>query len=265
MDELIIRWNIGESEAYKLNKAAFEMLYYSIGFSKLIFKSLNRPIEYYICYNNLRMKSELKLNKISKKYSIQSIDVSHLLPLRFKNSKLKNSWWKHSISRINRNSFEIIMDNDVILWVIPPTLKIALNQNALVALQDGVGKFYGDFLKSVEKVNSSLTLNAGLLGCPPGFEINLNEVPDQKYLDFFFSEQGYTALQYLNYKGTKLLIPSSEIQQLNANRIKADDLISNYYGGHFCGCSNGIETFWDDIYSKNVKKKYQEVLYEPYN
>ena len=236
------------------------MLEYSILFSKLIFSKFNNSLEYFVCYNNLGHQSRKKLLGIFDKHDINSIDVSDDLHPRLRNPKVKNSWWKYAIPRIDKTSYEILMDNDIILWSIPPTLKKAINSNSLVALEDGVGKFYGDFLESVNILDINLNLNAGLLGCPPGFEIKIIEIVDTLIRDFFFSEQGYTALQYAKYNGSKLLIPHSEIQQLNANRISALDLINCYNGGHFCGCSYDIETFWTKIYSTSVKEKYKEMI-----
>jgi len=260
MKTLILRWNIGESLSYKLSQMAFDMLYYSIAFAKLNFGFLTRTIKFFVCYNNLTSISNEKITEICNIFSVEPIDVSLKLPKRFKNQKIKNSWWKYAISRLDINSYEIVMDNDLIFWNFPPTLKKAIELNALTALQDGVGKFYGDFLKSVENIDSNLKLNAGLLGCPPGFEINLDEVPFKEYSDFFFSEQGYTALQYACFQGNKFLIPISEIQQLNANRIDVNDLINNSSGAHFCGCSYGIETYWDTIYSEAIKNKYEKLV-----
>jgi len=102
-----------------------------------------------------------------------------------------------------------------------------------------------------------------LLGYPPGFKIDLSEISKNPPKDFFFSEQGYTALNYARYNDEKYLIPITEIQQLNANRIGTLDLVMNYKGGHFCGCSYDIENFWDILYSNYIKRKYEDLIRDP--
>ena len=260
MVKLILRWTIGENNVFKLNSQAFEMLNYSIRFSKLIFNKFNNYTEYLVCYNNLDISSNSKVLKICNQNDVKSIDVTDKLPIQLRVNNVKNSWWKYAIPRFDIKSYEIIIDNDVIFWELPATLEQAIKNKSLVALQDGVGKFYGDFLGDVNSINYNLKLNAGLLGCPPGFEINFDYIDIDRIQDFFFSEQGFTALNFAKYNGSKLLIPLSEIQQLNANRICALDLLENYYGGHFCGCSYDIEQFWSRNYISFIEKKYRELV-----
>lgn len=258
MSKIILRWNIGENRAYRLRSQAFEMLDYSMKFSKVFMENLNKHVEYYLCINNLVDDSLKKVKKISKKNEIQIIDVSEDLPVNLRIENVKNSWWKYAIPRIDELAYEIIIDNDVILWTAPPTLQKAIKENILIALQDGVGKFYGDFLKEVCRLDDKLELNAGLFGCPPGFKIDLSTIAHLQFKDNFFSEQGYTAYNYANYNGKKELIPLYEVQQLNANRISALELSQDYCGGHFCGCSNDVENFWYKIYAVSIKNKYME-------
>ncbi len=211
MIKLILRWTIGENSAFKLGSQAFEMLDYSIRFAKLIFNKLPNYTEYFVCHNNLAITSQKKVLKISTRNGVELKDVTNELPAWLKATGVKNSWWKYAIPRFDVKSYEIIIDNDIIFWELPATLKQAIRNKSLVALQDGVGKFYGDFLEDVNAVDSNLKLNAGLLGCPPGFEININCIDKKNMKDFFFSEQGFTALQFAKYTGSKLIIPLSEI------------------------------------------------------
>lgn len=260
MKNLVIRWTIGESNSFRIGLQALEMLDYSIKFSKLIFNNHYNNANYYICYNNLNKKVKREVGNIAKKNNINAIDVSEMLPIELRNQNEKNSWWKFAPPRLDIKAYEIIMDNDVVIWALPDTLKNAIECKALVALEDGVGKFYSVFKDTIDNIDKNLKINAGLLGNPPGFEINLTEVTQNPPTDYFFSEQGYTALNFARYTGLKYLIPISEIQQLNANRIDPIDLISNYKGGHFCGCSYDIEIFWEKFYSSHIKKKYNEMI-----
>lgn len=260
MNKLVLRWTFGETKAYKLSSQAWDMLEYSIKFCILLFKAEFNHINFFICYNNLSRKAKKIVKDIALNNSIEAIDVSEMLPFELRNSNVKNSWWKYAPTRMDRQAYEIIIDNDVVMWEIPDTLRMALEKNAMVALEDGVGGYYGEFKKEVEDLHDKFALNAGLMGFPPGVEINLSAAIEKHLKDYFFSEQGYTALNYAKYNGLKLLIPLSEIQQLNINRIGPEQLISKHKGGHFCGCSFNIENNWRKIYSKHVKRKYQEMI-----
>ncbi len=64
MVKLILRLTIGENDAFKLSSQVFEMLDYSLRFSKHIFNKFNNNNEYLVCYNNLDISSNSKVLKI---------------------------------------------------------------------------------------------------------------------------------------------------------------------------------------------------------
>ena len=256
MKNLTIRWTFGESNARELSSQALDMLDMSIKFGKMIFNRFDKNISYNICYNNLSENIYSKLQKISYTNRVPIINVSNKLPENLINKQQKNSWWKYAPPRIDINSYEIIMDNDLILWNIPNTLKKAINNSALVVLTDGAGTYYGEYTDEVLRKDSNLKLNAGLLGLPPRYVIDPNEVNNRSHKDFFHSEQGFTALKFVSYKGEKYQIPLNEIQQINVNQIEPRKLIKNYDGAHFCGCSFGHYNFWNDCYSEFFNNHY---------
>ncbi len=259
MADLILRWTYGEiRNGYNIPQG-IELLKYSIKFAILIFSREFEQIEYYICNNNVRKSSLEELRNLSGDHKVKLIDVSEMLPLNLRIESKKNSWWKYAIPRLDIDKYELIIDNDVILWKIPNILRTAIIENALIALSDGAGKFYGDFLESVERIDRNLKLNAGLIGFPRGVMFDLTDIFNSPPKDLFFSEQGFTAYNFAQYNGSKYLVPISEIQQLNINRIGALKLLSNYKGGHFCGCNYGPESFWDKLYRKHIINLYKKL------
>lgn len=260
MKKLIIRWTLGETNARELSSQALDMLNLSIKFGCLRFKELFREVEFTICHNNLSESNLRNLKEITKRNQITLIDVSDELPERLRNKNVKNSWWKYAPPRLDKKAYEVIMDNDLILWNIPQTLSRAIRQGSLVALTDPAGKFYGDYRMEVENVDSELSLNAGLIGLPPEFVINPLEACKIPLKDFFHSEQGFTALKYAEYNGPKYLIGLDEVHQTNVNPINSQELLSKYDGGHFCGCSYGHFDYWDRLYSSDLKNYYKKCM-----
>lgn len=254
--DIVIRWTFGETLARKTSSQAFTMLDMSVRFAKLIFPYARHSI----CYNNLTADAKRTVRAIGEENDVELLDVSSLLPKWLASKNVKNSWWKYAPQRLDSAKYELVLDNDVILWGVPPTLHEAIRNDAMLALSDGAGQYYGDFLEAVIKNQPNLRLNAGLLGMPQGYHPDIDRLEELQLKDFFHSEQGFAALNFAEYSSLKFLIPLDEVQQLNINQIPPEDLVSEYYGGHFCGCSYGHFDFWEEKYAKVVEKEYREVL-----
>lgn len=134
MVDLILRWTFGEIKSGYNSPQGLELLKYSIKFAQVIFPRDKDNIEYYICYNSLRKSTLKAIERFSEKYNVHLIDVSDMLLSKLGNEATKNSWWKYALPRIDKARYEIIIDNDVILWEIPDILKRAITESALIAL-----------------------------------------------------------------------------------------------------------------------------------
>lgn len=259
MKKTVVRWTIGETEARSLSEQALDMLDLSIKFCQLKFDRIFERVKFFVCHNNLSKETLNRVKKITKNNEVNLMDVNDELPKRLKNNKVKNSWWKFAPPRVSPDSYEIIMDNDVLLWDVPDTLMEAHKEESILALTDGKGDYYGDYTRRVKSIDPDLKLNAGLLGLPPEFSFDLGSVDANSLNDFFHSEQGFTALQFLSYQGPKTLISLKEVPQLNVDKIKPTRLISEYKGGHFCGCSYDHFDYWEKLYHKPLTEHYNKI------
>ena len=248
---VLVRWTFGETKARETSPQAFDMLGCSMRFMRVVLPNADLAI----CHNNASREGLSRLSTMAEENGARLVDASDLLPSELRNVRVKNSWWKYAPARLAPSRYEIVMDNDVVLWSVPPTLRKAIGANQLVALTDGAGQFYGDFLGEVKGLQPDLRLNAGLLGMPPDFGIELKTLGSVRLSDFFHSEQGFAALSYIRYAGKKCLIPLMEVPQLNAVDVSAETLVASHHGGHFCGCSYGHFNFWERKYSREVKAK----------
>lgn len=249
--DLLVRWTFGETKARKISWQAWEMLECSVKFAKILFPKARLVI----CANNLSPSVQATLSGISTMNEVELLDTTDCLKENLQNDKVKNSWWKYAPPRLDSSKYEIILDNDVILWKMPPTLLSSIREGALVALSDAAGRYYGDFFNEVDAYDQGLCLNAGLIGMPPGFSMDFNALDNIQLTDFFHSEQGFTALNFARYKGGKNLISLKEVAQLNTMDIEPQLLLSEYSGGHFCGCSFAHYSFWEKKYRDPIKQK----------
>ena len=256
MTDLLIRWTFGETKARQTSPQAWDMLECSLKSAGLLFPKAERII----CYNNLTNDVKDIISRLARENSVNLLDASELLPSSLRNVGVKNSWWKYAPPRCAVEKYEIVMDNDLVLWKSPPTLLRGIKEQALVALTDAKGQYYGDFLEVIARSGSKLELNAGLVGMPPGFTVNLEGLKEMVHTDFFHSEQGFTAINFMNYPGKKYLIPLEEVTQLNVIVSKPEELVSRYCGGHFCGCSFGHHSFWEERYAASVKAKLSQMM-----
>jgi len=254
MTRALVRWTIGGTKARALSAQALDLLDVSIGFGKLVMERAFSSVDFLVCHNNLTLSILTDLKRIAKKHEVEFMDVSTQLPRNLINHDVKNSWWKYAPPRIDLDAFEMMMDNDVVLWRLPRTLRKAWENNAMVALTDAAGRYYGDYSALLDRIDPGLKLNAGLVGLPPGLEVDLSKMEAMPLTDFFHTEQGFTAMNFVQFNGPKLLIPLSEIQQLMVNRIAPDILMTDYAGGHFCGCSYGHFDYWERSYSEPLKR-----------
>ncbi len=245
-DNLIIRWTFGETLSRPTSLQAFDMLECSIAFANVIFPNSRKIIN----FNSLKSnESYSKLKNIAK----NKIELVESISLDFKTKQNgKNSFWKYYPIRIDTSKYEIILDNDVVLWSLPNTVADWLKSDGLLINSDWRGVYYGIFNNMIPE---HLQLNAGIIGYPPNFKFPL---PDYSNLpDLFHSEQGFIVKTFLDSQKQLFIISKNEIYQSNIdNDINASEIIKTFQGGHFCGCSYCHYFHWD--------KSFKDILWEKY-
>src|SRR5271170_466442 len=136
---VLIRWTFGETKARRTSPQAWGMLRCSLEFAKHLLPEAERVV----CYNNLSDATANIISKVARENGANLLDASELLPTNLRNTDTKNSWWKYAPRRLDLERYEIVMDNDVVLWRVPPTLRKGIRESALVALTDAAGQYYG--------------------------------------------------------------------------------------------------------------------------
>jgi len=241
---LVIRWTFGENKARPISLQSYDMLHCSVLFARRLFKNARLVL----CQNNLSRYSEKKIKSLLD-HEIEIIDCKN----EHFNSENKNSFWKYIPARIDNNSWELLLDSDIVLWKIPETILNWIGSDKLLLNSDWNGSNYGYY----ENANLPLGLNAGVIGFPPTYVVDLPNF--EGFKDLFHSEQGFIVKSFTDSEKEVLTIPRTDIFQSNAknyihNPIK--DLTDSFHGAHFCGCNYAHYQHWDKYYKDQVWDKY---------
>lgn len=258
-EPMLIRWTLGEPVDTPLHAQAFSLLRMSIKFAELLFPDAHKII----CHNTLSKSNWIRLNNLSEELDIALFDSTNFLCQHLQEGTVKNSWWKYAPPRLNSNGFELILDNDVILWQKPPTIDYWQISGGVLSLGDrqSIPKtklYYGAYSSELRVLDPYLDLNAGVLGWPPGFIPPLEQAKGLGHTnDFFNTEQGYSAFLFATYNGNAHLIPYNDVPLICRNLIEPNTLLVNACGAHFCECNFGELTAWETLYLQPLERYCQ--------
>ena len=147
----------------------FEILRYSV---KLLQREYNDEFDLFICINNF-YKEEINLvtnDSVFKncKFLIQGtgrrLDLRHLLSNKL-NMKISGPAWKLVPPRLNINTHEIVIDNDLVLFKRSKYIENFLNGDHIIFSKAAI-RSYGD----LDRYVGNFLINTGLLGFPPKFD-----------------------------------------------------------------------------------------------
>lgn len=206
----ILRWTIGD-----VTKAGLEVLNLSIVKTK---KSLHRfNFKFFVCSN---ANDDFEIKKICLKQNViffKSLWDTFPLPEDTLEDKIQNpkgrlgSFWKLCPPRLELNSYEIVLDNDVIIQKSPLEIEKFLNSDQVLIKEENVvnlGKYYNF---------SNIGYNSGLYGFPPNY--NFKEKIHEYWLEtgalkplFSKDEQGLIVMTLK--KQSHIIIPNSKILYL---------------------------------------------------
>lgn len=222
----IIRFTIG-----KTSKDGLQCLKLSI---KNILKLYKKEFEIYICYNNESIKNIKWLNDLPIKLLDQN-EYKNSLDLQ----PINHPCWKLYPPRLDINSYEIFIDNDLILYK-----KLNLDnfiKNNKFFVSEAIKKSYGSLQN---KINKQPYLNSGFFGIPAGFDFQkeINSTIKEfniRWENSHFEEQAVVAHILNKY--------NCEVIGLDKIYVCYQEMKKAEYGIHFVGLNNGsITKFWKE-------------------
>lgn len=245
--KLIIRWTLGRTKARPLSLQAWDMLECSIKFAQKLFPKA----EFMVFHNNLTIMDQSNLNRIEE-LGVFHEDMTNKAPL---GNLKKNSFWKYYPLRVDSNKYELLLDNDIVLWEVPNALQQWLDSsNGLLINTDWNGAFYGDYEHLSPQTHF---FNAGILGFPPEFTFSL---PDYSSLhDLFHTEQGFIVKTFLEAGQPLFILNKEEMYQSNnsdSEKYQKVNITELFSGGHFCGCTYAHYNHWDKYYKEEIWLRY---------
>lgn len=216
MNKPIIRWTIGD-----VHPLGFQILKHSINTMRKLYGD---SFQYFVCCNNVDVK---KLD-----FNAEIIDCSkdykNSLPLSPTDSK-----WKLYPPRLDISTHEIVMDNDVVLHKKFPKFDEFLKDNNKILLCQGHGRQFGPFFDP--KVIKGVSLNSGIYGMPPNFDLRQKIIDETKEINkwqSWWDDQGVLAAIFFKEEYIKISLTDVSICHTDYSVGK--------YGVHFCAANKGM-------------------------
>lgn len=234
----IVRWTIGPTV-----NAGLEILKYSVEKFDIIYPFFEKII----CFNQIEKTKLPKFNCEVEIYEQKTSDISIEIQNYSKSEKHGNtgSAWKLLPPRLNINTHELWLDNDIVLFEKIPLIDEWLKTNYFLGL-NGKNRIYGEYDKMIPK---NLKICAGLFGLPPNFDFHQEIIEKSKILKEplgYYNEQGLVA-NILASKET-IFIPQHILKNLEPR-----DEYNDYPGIHFVGANRKQHKAWVELKMKNLK------------
>lgn len=224
MTKPLVRWTLGPCESI-----GQDCLFQSI----LLWRShYGDKWNYVVCYNGnapLRMPYFVKLIN-----QYDYLNHYNLLP--------EGPAWKLYPTRIEIDTHEIIIDNDVLLYKPHPFIDFFINSSSMNLTTEAWERCYGSF-NSVAPLGTPI--NTGFIGMCPGFNLQekiqylLNSLGLKKW-ETHFCEQGVVATALS--QSPLLIIPRADLPI----GVPSQLFHREGYGFHFVGINKGYDVCWND-------------------
>jgi len=243
----IVRWTFGP-----FSKTGHDILRYSV---KLFQREYNDEFDLFICVNNL---SEEEINLVTNdsvfkncKFLIQDESSNKL------NMKISGPAWKLVPPRLNINTHEIVIDNDLVLFKRSKYIEDFLNGDHIISTKSSI-RSYGN----LDRYVGDFLINTGLLGFPPKFDfkkyldkkiryilkVNHSKI---KHYNLHFNEQGLVAMVFQDLD--PIVIPLEEINVCWSQPIvwpcgcpRKVDVYKAKSGLHFVGANYSEVSYWNE-------------------
>jgi len=152
--------------------------------------------------------------------------------------------WKLYPPRLNIDAWELWLDNDLILYEMPPAIEEFFQSDRLL-ISEAFKRSYSERFDSL--VPQGVNYNSGILGLPPGFDFEAHLTPlmqDRVGWTDHFDEQSLVA--HIFHKHDPLIVPMKEVQVLQERYIKGS------HGIHFVGLNGGDVKHWNRYKSERL-------------
>lgn len=229
----------------KTSKEGFDCLKYSIKKFKYLYKDYD--IEYFICYNDIEKEKfcEFKnINIINKKDFIESLPT-------YPPKKMCLPAWKLYPPRLDKNSHEIIIDNDLILIKKPNLIDEFFQSDSLIVTTESLIRSYSGTLEN--HIPENFNINTGLICLPPEFDFKkkLSDCIEEFNLNWknHFDEQTLIAYIFSKYSNLSII-------KLSDIYVCHSDYKNSNFGFHFTGINYGNKKHWDSFLSNQKNQFY---------
>jgi hypothetical protein len=164
---LVVRWTIGD-----VSDRGFEALRLSIWGAWHVFGPHAR---YAVCVNSMPVReARERAGPVPHAVEWLAVSADHLpgfLRTVLARNMAEGTGWKFAPPRLFPERFELALDNDAILWAMPPSIAHWLDSSAAhgeCLLAQDVRAAYGQFEPLAPR---GAELNSGIRGLPPGFDL----------------------------------------------------------------------------------------------
>jgi len=153
-----------------------------------------------------------------------------------------DTFWKFCPPRMQLNSHEIIIDNDLVIYKKLPEIDNFINSDH-VMVSAAHRHFYGQF---EDVLDPGILANTGLIGLPPGFDLGERLKMAFKLYPFLklkkhCDDQGAFICAT---KDRLKIIPMNHIYVCNP-QVDFAEFDLGLYGTHFAGLNQGSTEYWD--------------------
>jgi hypothetical protein len=229
MEQPIARWTVGHN-----SNDALQVLSLSI---KKFRRLYGQKFKIIVAYNNVPIES---LSAIPYDEIIDQQVVQHDICIPAPQEAIGAPAWKFYPPRINLNSHELLIDNDLVIYKKLPAIDRFLEAADQFLITTAYERSYSG-LESAIKPN--FNINSGLVGLPPCFdyskEINAAIENGTNNWDHYFDEQSIVA--YILQSKKIEIIPFEDIPVL----VHFKPYVIGKYGVHFSGLNKGFKIHWD--------------------
>lgn len=160
--QLVVRWTIGDVSRYGL-----EALKLSVCSAARLFGT---GVRYIVCVNSMAIEAARR-QVGALPPNVEWRDVSNELwpgiSPYIDSGMAEGVAWKFAPLRIEQDSHELALDNDCILWSIPPAMRAWLDSESACLIAEDVRPSFGQFAP----LCGVAPRNSGIRGLPPHFDL----------------------------------------------------------------------------------------------